>query len=302
MKRNLDILLIAMIFITILLCSNTIKAQRLYSESGDFYEKSKRNVVDHAKLGVFYELKFRKDSTKLDDYTEAQTVLMVSDKHLLFSDYNRLAFDSINDYLASSKQNKKDQKAREEWMQAIKKWTFFFVTLTDLEEQKTTVQTYDVLRSYEYTYPTPQMDWQLVSGDSIINQRACKKATCSFAGRNYIAWYTETIALPYGPYLFTGLPGLIMEIHDEGRNWIFTNNGFGAMSQYSDMYLYKKKYIKDLIVTTHENALTGYRNDIEDFDNLSIEIYNVKIEKNGKMVTPEANNPKRPSNMLELKW
>lgn len=213
------------LFITILLCSNTIKAQRLYSESGDFYEKSKRSVVDHAKLGVFYELKFRKDSTKLDDYTEAQTVLMVSDKHLLFSDYNRLALDSINDYLASSKQNKKDQKAREEWMQAIKKWTFFFVTLTDLEEQKTTVQTYDVLRSYEYTYPTPQMDWQLVSGDSIINQRACKKAICSFAGRNYIAWYTETIALPYGPYLFTGLPGLIMEIHDEGRNWILQITG-----------------------------------------------------------------------------
>ena len=32
------------------------------SESGDFcLEKSKRSVVDHAKLGVFYELKFRKD-------------------------------------------------------------------------------------------------------------------------------------------------------------------------------------------------------------------------------------------------
>ena len=25
-------------------------------------------------------------------------------------------------------------------------------------------------------------------------------------------------------------------------------------------------------------------------------------EKNGQMVTPEANNPKRPSNMLELQW
>lgn len=46
------------LFITILLCSTTIKAQRLYSESGDFYEKSKRSVVDHAKLGVFYELKW----------------------------------------------------------------------------------------------------------------------------------------------------------------------------------------------------------------------------------------------------
>ena len=110
------------------------------------------------------------------------------------------------------------------------------------------------------------------------------------------------IALPYGPYLFTGLPGLIMEIHDEGRNWIFTNNGVGTMPQYSDMYLYKKRYIKDLIVTTRENALTGYRNDIEDFDNLSIEIFKVRVEKNGQMVTPEANKPKRPSNMLELQW
>ena len=33
------------LFITILLCSNTIKAQRLYSESGDFYEKSKRELA-----------------------------------------------------------------------------------------------------------------------------------------------------------------------------------------------------------------------------------------------------------------
>ena len=74
------------------------------------------------------------------------------------------------------------------------------------------------------------------------------------------------------------------------------------MPQYSDMYLYKNKYITDLIVTTRENALTAYRNDIEDFDNLSIEIYKVRVEKNGQMVTPEANKPKRPSNMLELHW
>lgn len=57
-----------------------------------------------------------------------------------------------------------------------------------------------------------------------------------------------------------------------------------------------------MIVTTRENALTGYRNDIEDFDNLSIEIFKVRVEKNGQMVTPEANKPKRPSNMLELQW
>ena len=95
---------------------------------------------------------------------------------------------------------------------------------------------------------------------------------------------------------------MIMEIHDTKHNWIFTNNGFGKMPKYSSMYLYKKQYIQDLIVTTREKALTGYRNDIEDFENLSIEIFKVKEERNGKMVTPEANKPKRPSNMLELQW
>ena len=64
-------------FIAAILCLNTVEAQRLYSEVGDIYEKSKRVVVDNAKLGAFYELKFRKDSTKLNDYTKAQTVLMI---------------------------------------------------------------------------------------------------------------------------------------------------------------------------------------------------------------------------------
>ncbi|EJX06573.1 hypothetical protein EVA_05322 [gut metagenome] len=59
-------------------------------------------VFDQAQLGAMYQLKFRKDSTKVNDYTEAQTVLMISDNYLLFGDYNRLAFDSINDYLAAN--------------------------------------------------------------------------------------------------------------------------------------------------------------------------------------------------------
>lgn len=289
-------------FVVAVLCLHTVKAQRLYSAMGDVYEKSKRTVVDNAKLGAFYALKFRKDSTKLNEYTEAQTVLMISDNYLLFGDYNRLAFDSINDYLAASKRNARNTQARSEWMDAINKWSYFFVTLTDLTKLQTTVQTYDVLRSYEYTYPTPHMEWQLVPGDTLIQNYPCKKATCTFSGRNYVAWYTESIPLPYGPYLFSGLPGLIMEIQDTRRNWIFTNNGLGKMSKYPSMYLYKKTYIEDLIVTTREKALSGYRNDIEDFENLSIEIFKVKVERNGKMVTPEANNPKRPSNMLELQW
>lgn len=302
MKNSIAKLLKGFFISSLALCATASSAQRLFSPTGDHYDKSKRVVFDQAQLGAMYQLKFRPDSTKINDYTEAQTVLMISDHYVLFSDYYRLPFDSINDFMAESKRNARNAQARAEWMDAIKKWNYFFITLRDLNQQQTTVQTYDILRSYEYTYPTPVMEWQLEPGDTLIQNRSCKKATCTFSGRNYVAWYTESIPLPYGPYLFGGLPGLIMEIYDTKRNWIFTNNGFGKMPKYTSMYLYKKEYIEDLIVTTREKALTGYRNDVEDFDNLSLEIFKVKVERNGKMVTPEANNPKRPSNMLELVW
>lgn len=302
MKNALAKLWKGLLVSSLALWATASPAQRLFSPTGDHYDASQRVVFDQAQLAAMYQLQFRKDSTKINDYTAAQTVLMISDRYLLFGDYHRLAFDSINDFMAESKRNARNARARGEWMDAIKKWTYFFITLRDLHQQKTTVQTYDVLRSYEYSYPTPAMEWQLEPGDTLIQNRPCKKATCSFSGRHYVAWYTESIPLPYGPYLFGGLPGLIMEIYDTKRNWIFTNNGFGKMPKYTAMYLYKKVYIQDLIVTTREKALAGYRNDIEDFDNLSIEIYKVKVERNGKMVTPEANLPKRPSNMLELVW
>jgi len=44
----------------------------------------------------------------------------------------------------------------------------------------------------------------------------CKKATTTFRGVDYIAWFTEEIPLPYGPWKFRGLNGLILEIYDVG--------------------------------------------------------------------------------------
>jgi GLPGLI family protein len=34
------------------------------------------------------------------------------------------------------------------------------------------------------------------------------KATCKWFGNDYIAWYAPDIAVPFGPNIFYGLPGL----------------------------------------------------------------------------------------------
>jgi len=57
--------------------------------------------------------------------------------------------------------------------------------------------------------------WNIGKGDKNVLGYACKKASCQFRGRNYIAYYTPKIAIPDGPYKFCGLPGLILEIYSE---------------------------------------------------------------------------------------
>ena len=37
-------------------------------------------------------------------------------------------------------------------------------------------------------------------------------ATCSFGGRDYQAWFAQSIPSQQGPFYFTGLPGLILEL------------------------------------------------------------------------------------------
>lgn len=57
--------------------------------------------------------------------------------------------------------------------------------------------------------------WNFTSESKKTGNQIWKKAVMRFRGRNYIAWYDESIPLSHGPWKFGGLPGLIMEIYDE---------------------------------------------------------------------------------------
>jgi GLPGLI family protein len=47
-----------------------------------------------------------------------------------------------------------------------------------------------------------------------INNFNCKKATTVFRGSSLVAWYTESIPIPAGPWKFNGLPGVILEVYN----------------------------------------------------------------------------------------
>ena len=78
---------------------------------------------------------------------------------------------------------------------------------------------------YLVTEALPKLEWDLSHADTLkIGTYICNKATTSFRGRNYIAWYTNDIAITFGPWKFHGLPGLILDMYDETHKfeWIVT--------------------------------------------------------------------------------
>ena len=69
----------------------------------------------------------------------------------------------------------------------------------------------------------PVFKWEIENNETKkIGDYICKKATTTFRGRNYIAWYTLDFTTYFGPWKFNGLPGLIMEVYDETNrhHWI----------------------------------------------------------------------------------
>jgi len=61
--------------------------------------------------------------------------------------------------------------------------------------------------------------WKITSETKNIKGHTCTKATLSFRGRNWEAWFAQDIPLPYGPWKFYGLPGLIVEVYDTAHDY-----------------------------------------------------------------------------------
>lgn len=70
-----------------------------------------------------------------------------------------------------------------------------------------------------------RFEWQITGEKKEILDYNCTKATTTFRGRHYEAWFTEDIPLPNGPWKFGGLPGLIMEVYDSEKIYKYELSG-----------------------------------------------------------------------------
>lgn len=87
----------------------------------------------------------------------------------------------------------------------------------------------------------PDFAWRIGDEHKQVLDYDCVKATCSFRGRDYEAWFAPSIPMSYGPWKFCGLPGLILEIYDSKKEYIFECKGIQKVNQ-RQITFWNRKY------------------------------------------------------------
>ncbi len=99
---------------------------------------------------------------------------------------------------------------------------YFSVERYSIEIEKNKIIYYDVISDVEYQYREDiSFDWKLESETKIIKGYKCKKATVSYGGRKWQAWYAIDLPINAGPYKFKDLPGLIIKLSDITNSYDF---------------------------------------------------------------------------------
>lgn len=252
MKRLFLCALFAAVFATMASYAQTISSADLPP-----IKPIEKNVFDTAYTKIYYEYSFRKDSLKTKR-TEGQTILLVGKYCLGFMDYYRLMSDNINDSLYYAKQSPMTLFSKV--MGIMKNIAYKYPLVIDKRTGQATIQVNNI-NKYEYTEPQPVINWKLADGDTVICDVPCKKASCTFGGREWTAWYAPAYHLQAGPYLFSGLPGLIFDIRDTKDNYHFTLNGLENLQSGVAIYLNAEK---NIIRTTRKNVFRAVENEQRD--------------------------------------
>ncbi|ANF52313.1 GLPGLI family protein [Chryseobacterium glaciei] len=65
-------------------------------------------------------------------------------------------------------------------------------------------------------------EWKILPEKQKIGEYNTQKATTTFGGRQWVAWFSADIPFQDGPYKFYGLPGLIVKLEDKTGSHIMT--------------------------------------------------------------------------------
>lgn len=240
-------------------------------------------ITDTLNYEVIYDLKYQINKEDSTDINSEPMMLKIGNNYSEFLSYAKTLRDKM--ILEFEKTKVVD-------MRKVPKTKFKYQILKDNKNnQLLFFKSFGVSKLY-YANPLGEFDWKLDGEEKEIKGYKCKKATTTFAGRDYIAWYTLEIPISDGPYKFNGLPGLILELHDTQKHYHFT---FSSIEKTNKEHILQfDKYIKvtekqfdEHVEKIKEKPSLMAKTDMIAFSKEMLD----KIDRNGRKKFAYENNP-----------
>lgn len=107
---------------------------------------------------------------------------------------------------------------------------------------------------YYYTETLSDFGWELLDDTLTVSDYLCRKAVGKYAGRTWMAWYSEDVAASFGPWKLRGLPGMILKAEDS--DGIFSFVCVGLMQRTAPI----KYFSKSGYTTLKRDKFIAHRN------------------------------------------
>lgn len=91
-----------------------------------------------------------------------------------------------------------------------------------------------IVNDYLIEETLPVIDWKITADTAIFGTLHCQKATTTFKGREYEAWFCPSLPFRSGPWKLNGLPGLIVEAGDKKKEVIWKFAGLEDASKIAE--------------------------------------------------------------------
>ena len=217
--------LIISIIVILLTCSN-IHAQSFIVTFPRYDLSSKtNNPIDSGNVRIWYALNATDINNKesYDDFQRLEIGKAISKYHSFF------VFN--NDSLVSDWYRKRPNaqnipnslgykgKTITEWNEY--QYSEYFKDFSSNLFTQYTRMPHRVLKHCQYSESIPTQDWTIEEDTVTVMGYLCQKATCTFRGRNFTAWFAMDIPIQNGPWKFGGLPGLILKVYDDNKLYEF---------------------------------------------------------------------------------
>lgn len=187
-------------------------------------------AIDTSKLSITYSYSFPvQDEDSLHTLRDMDILQIGSRVNRFYSAYSQRVDSIAFNYLMSMEQKHLDV-LKPDWTPSKLRRTLYdwipqgvYPLYQDVytypSQDKRVVSSRFQYDEYRYGEKTDPFKWTMLAGEETIMGYICNKAETTFRGRKWIAYYTFDIPHSYGPWKFSGLPGLILKVVDDEENF-----------------------------------------------------------------------------------